>query len=115
MATIKQFEVFAIARQNIIDKLGLTDQFEFQTGAAEYGTYVEVRIGDKVMQVPVTVSVAAHKYEDTEKVKAYSLEEAADEFQFELDERERKAAEKAKAKAAKEAEKAAAKASKATQ
>lgn len=109
--SMKVADVMATARQIMVEKLGLKE-LTFQTGCAEYGDYIEVVDPDDgtVYTVPVTVGACAHKYGSSPKMPAFSLEDAADAYQFELDEREQKAQARAEAKAKKEAEAAKAKA-----
>ena len=106
---MKQYEIFEAARKQMIERLGLTEM-PYQVGTTEYGEYITVTDGEHTYDVPVTVTVAAHKFAPTEKTAAYDLAEAAEEYQFELDERAKKAKAKAEEKARKEKEKAEAKA-----
>lgn len=117
---MKQFEVMEAARQQIIAQLGLAE-LPYQVDGAEYGVYAYVKDGDTEIPVPMTVKVAAHRYADTEKAKAYDLAAAADEYDFTVKSREdakqarlaekaRKDAEKARVKAQRDAVKAAKKA-----
>lgn len=110
---MKQYEIFDAARKQMIERLGLAEM-PYQVGTAEYGEYVTVTDGEHTYDVPVTITIAAHKFAPTEKTAAYDLADAAEDFQFELNERaekaKAKAEEKAAAKAKREAEKAARKA-----
>lgn len=115
---MKQYEVSEAARKLMIEKLGLLDSMPYQTDGAEFGEYVIVKDGNTEYEVPVTVKIMAHRYQDTEKAKAFDLQAAADEYEFTVQAREdakkqreaekvRKEAEKARAKAQREAVKAA--------
>ena len=117
---MKQFEIMEAARQQVIEALKLME-LPYQVDGAEYGMYVTVKDGDTEIDVPMTIKVAAHRYADTEKAKAYDLAAAADEYDFTVKAREdakqarlaekaRKDAEKARAKAQRDAVKAAKKA-----
>ena len=117
---MKQFEIMEAARQQIIAQLKLAD-LPYQVDGAEFGVYATVKDGDTEIDVPMTIKVAAHRYADTEKLKAYDLAAAAEEYDFTVKAREdakqarlaekaRKDAEKARAKAQRDAVKAAKKA-----
>jgi len=117
---MKQFEIMEAARQQVVEALKLVE-LPYQVDGAEYGMYVTVKDGDTEIDVPMTIKVAAHRYADTEKAKAYDLAAAAEEYDFTVKAREdakqarlaekvRKDAEKARAKAQRDAVKAAKKA-----
>ena len=117
---MKQFEIMEAARQQVVEALKLME-LPYQVDGAEYGMYVTVKDGDTEIDVPMTIKVAAHRYADTEKAKAYDLAAAAEEYDFTVKSREdakqarlaekaRKDAEKARAKAQRDAVKAAKKA-----
>ena len=122
---MKQFEIMEAARKLMVEQLGLIDSMPYQTDGAEFGMYVTVKDGEAEIDVPMTVKVAAHRYADTEKAKAYDLAAAADEYDFTVKAREdakqarladkaRKDAEKARVKAQRDAAKAAKKAKRET-
>ena len=122
---MKQFEISEAARKLMVEQLGLIDSMPYQTDGAEFGEYITVKDGEQEYEVPVTVKIMAHRYQDTEKAKAYDLAAAAAEYDFTVKAREdakqarlaekaRKDAEKARAKAQRDAVKAAKKAKRET-
>lgn len=101
---MKQFEIMESARQQIIAHLKLAD-LPYQVDGAEFGMYVTVKDGETEIDVPMTIKVAAHRYTDTEKAKAYDLAAAAEEYDFTVKAREDAKQARLAEKARKDAEK----------
>lgn len=95
-------EINAKAKALIAEKLGISTSDEgVQVGSAEYAFLQEVDTGDEIVAIPVTVTLKAKKYENSGKFVAYDIDQAADEYQFGLEEKAKKEQERKEKKAKK--------------
>lgn len=93
MATKKmtKAEINAKAKELLAEKLGISTSDEgVQVESAEYAFLQEVDTGNGIVAIPVTVTLKAKKYENSGKFVAYDIDQAADEYQFKLEEKARK-------------------------
>ena len=102
--TMKKSEMLAAIKADTIAKLPLDEIGAVQIGAGLWAVPGPVLDG---IQTYAKVSITAANPIGTDKVPAFDLDEAVEDWKMEQEEREAKAKEKAEAKAKREAEKAA--------
>lgn len=102
MATINKTDILSGIRSDALDKLNLSALGAIQIGASEYAIPVTSVIDvENAPQRYAKIAISACNPTGTEKVPAFDIDAAVEDWQLEVEERERKAAEKAAAKAAK--------------
>ena len=100
MSTMKKSEMLSAIKNDVVSRLNLEDLGAIQIGVGLWAI-PSIEIDGNVSYAKVAVSAANPT--GTEKVPAFDINAAVEDWELEVAERERKAAEKAAAKAAKAA------------
>lgn len=100
MSTMKKSEMLSAIKNDVVSRLNLEELGAIQIGVGLWAI-PSIEIDGNVSYAKVAVSAANPT--GTEKVPAFDINAAVEDWELEVAERERKAAEKAAAKAAKAA------------